>query len=163
MKLFYYGFIYSYLFYCNLVWGNSPECHLDKLLKCQKRFVRIYYRLKSYEHCSSYFPILKILTIKNIHLYSLSLFTFKFINKKLPPFFDDFFLYHNKNNNIITRQTPVFTLVPARIKLFATSAKLTAPKLWSNLPISLTNITSFNLFKKKIKLLLLEKDIHYIL
>ena len=41
MKMFYYSFVYTYMFYRNLIWGNCPCSHLDKLYKCQKSIPKI--------------------------------------------------------------------------------------------------------------------------
>ena len=33
----YYTFIYLYLTYCVAVWGNTPDTHIDPLIKLQKK------------------------------------------------------------------------------------------------------------------------------
>ena len=37
----YYSLIYPYLSYCNVIWGDTHDIHLNKLLLLQKKAVRI--------------------------------------------------------------------------------------------------------------------------
>jgi hypothetical protein len=41
LKLIYYALVYPYLTYGNLVWGNTYPTRLQKLLKIQKKIVRL--------------------------------------------------------------------------------------------------------------------------
>ena len=38
----YYCFIFSYLIYCNEIWGNACQTYLDPLIKLQKKTIRIF-------------------------------------------------------------------------------------------------------------------------
>ena len=39
LKNLYYAFIFLYLIYCNEIWGNTSQTHIDPLIKLQKNNV----------------------------------------------------------------------------------------------------------------------------
>ena len=84
MVLMYYMFIYPYLIYNNIVWGNAAKTHLDKLLILQKRVVRIICHLGYRDHTEISFNQLEILNIYKLYIYNLSLSMYKLDNRILP-------------------------------------------------------------------------------
>ena len=74
LKLIYYALVYPYLTYGNLIWGNTYQTKLQKILNVQKKIVRLI-SFKSYlEHSNPLFHNLKILNIFKINDYLYSLF-----------------------------------------------------------------------------------------
>ena len=56
----YYAFIFTYLCYCNHVWGNTYITYLDKLYIMEKKVVRIIYGVKPRTHTKPLFEDVKI-------------------------------------------------------------------------------------------------------
>ena len=54
-KLLYSGLIHSHLVYGAAIWGNASKCHLDRLLKQQKKAIRKIYNLRYRDHTNDYF------------------------------------------------------------------------------------------------------------
>ena len=86
----YYTFIYPYLNYCCTVWGSCSTTHISKLLVLQKRIVRIICGKRRLSPSLELFKSLKILPVKELQEFKLSIFCFKFKHQKLPSIFDDF-------------------------------------------------------------------------
>ena len=87
----YNSFVYPYMNYCITVWGNTCDSFLDPIVKLQKRAVRVIEGAKRYSHTDPIFKKLKILKFRQIYLYSVQLFVFKYHHNILPHIFDDFF------------------------------------------------------------------------
>ena len=92
LKLIYYALVYPYLTYGNLIWGNTYQTKLQKILNVQKKIVRLI-SFKSYlEHSNPLFHNLKILNIFKINDYLCSLFMYRYkYSNNLPEFFNDYF------------------------------------------------------------------------
>jgi len=41
LKQIYHAIVLPYFTYCNIIWGGAANCHIEKLLKLQKRAVRV--------------------------------------------------------------------------------------------------------------------------
>ena len=152
----YNSLIYPHLMYCNLLWGNSPYTHLKALEKCQNHFIRIVINLPSHSHTKTYYEKLNILSIKNIHIYNVSIFIFKFLQKKLPSYYTNFFIFSNAIQTKSTRHTQLFYKPISRIKLLDTSIKCVGPRIWETIiPQEIKQITQLHLFKNNLKKFLL--------
>lgn len=154
----YYSLIFPHLIYCCLIWGNSPDVHLKQLSKCQNRFIRILLNLHPFSHTSEYYPKLKILNIKHLYIYHVSIFIFKFLRHQLPAFYKNFFTFGNNVQSRTTRHTQLFYNPPARIKLLCLSLKHTGPGIWETLPLDIKDSISLHLFKNKLKTYLVTKS-----
>jgi hypothetical protein len=102
----YYSFIYPYLEYCIEVWGNTFQCHLDSLVKLQKKIIRCITRSNFKAHTEPLFKELSILQLSNIYKYRVSLFMYKYCNNILPIAFHNMFTPYNNVHN--TRSSNIF-------------------------------------------------------
>ena len=80
LRLLYMSLIFSYLNYCNLVWGSAYECHLKPLFTLQKKAVRIITKSAYDERSAPIFNTLKILQLPKIHKLNCFIFMFKCLN-----------------------------------------------------------------------------------
>ena len=114
----YNAFIYPYFNYCIAVWGNTFDTYLKPLIVSQKRAVRLIVGARRYDHTDPIFDNLKILRLKQIYIYAVQTFLYKFYHKSLPQFFDDFYqcnnIYHNHDTrNQKSFRTPLLKSFPA--------------------------------------------------
>ena len=79
----YYSFIYPYLTYCVEVWGNTPDTHIDPLIKLQKKVIRIITFSPYLTHIEPLFKELNILPFPKVVIQRIALQMFKFTNKLL--------------------------------------------------------------------------------
>ena len=97
--------IYPYLYYGNTVWANNYLSKLKKILKIQKRAVRII-TLSSYNAKSApLFRKTKLLKIVQLNKLCNRLFMYDYTKGNLPTFFDNYFTLNSTihKHNIYTK------------------------------------------------------------
>ena len=108
MILLYYSFIYPYLLYANLIWGNTNKTRMWPIVRIQKIAIRLMFNIRRRDSTSKYFRKELLFKFEDLYRYQTTIFMFKFNHCLLPPIFDDFF----KRNTIVhehrTRQTNHF-------------------------------------------------------
>ena len=77
LKLIYMSLVYTYINYCNLVWGAAEKGILDPLFKLQKKAIRIITRTHYLAHTAPLFKNLKLLTLYQVYSLNCSIFIFK--------------------------------------------------------------------------------------
>ena len=92
LKLIYYGLVYPYLTYGNLIWGNTYKSRIQKLVNVQKKIVRLM-TFKSYlDHSEPIFNDLQILNLNKIIYYLTSIFMFRYFHlQNLPELMQNLF------------------------------------------------------------------------
>ena len=78
--ILYYCFAYSYLIYCDHVWGNDYPTNLERLIIMQQKLIRIIY-FSPYRADAE-------LDIKDINSHVVSVFMFNCVSSPLPGIFD---------------------------------------------------------------------------
>ena len=91
----YYSFIYPYLTYCVEVWGNTPDTHIDPLIKLQKKVIRIITFSPYLAHTEPLFKELNILSFPKVVIQRIALQMFKFTNKLLPCAISELFILNS--------------------------------------------------------------------
>ena len=94
------------------------------------------------------FEKLKILSLKNQHLFNKGVFMYKAINHKFPGYVTDLFprrysLGVRGSGNLIGQKRP-------RIDMYKTSVAYSGSGLWNNLPSTVRSSPSLNVFKKRL-------------
>ena len=70
--------------YCCIVWGANYFGRLERLLKLQKRMVRIITSLKKRDRTSQVFKNLNVLKVTEIYVLQTSFFMYKLYNRLSP-------------------------------------------------------------------------------
>ena len=100
----YHAFIYPYFTYCLAVWGTTYPTYLTSLINIQKRAIRLVCGESRYAHSQPLFKRLNLLTFKELYIYSIQIFMYKFHNNQLPDIFLNFFCYNRQVHSHNTRQ-----------------------------------------------------------
>ena len=100
----YYSFIYPYLIYCNHVWGSTYEGRLDNLHLLQKKILCIIAGVKPREHTDPLYKQYGILKLKDINMYMIGHFMYKYHMDQLPRVFHDYFTLISDVHHHDTRQ-----------------------------------------------------------
>ena len=151
MLQLYYSFIYPYLHYCNLSWGNAPVSTLWPILKFQKIALRIISNTPSRVSTIPFCTKFGILRLPEIYLNSVGIFMFKFKSGLLPPIFTNFF---HKNENVHAHQTRIASKLrpPKNVTQHATRfIKTTGATFWNSLEDSISESQKIGTFKSKLK------------
>jgi len=77
----YFALFQSALSYGLIFWGNSP--HMSKILVLQKKVMRIMAKSNPREHCRPIFISFKIMTVINLYIFYILLFSYKNIDSCL--------------------------------------------------------------------------------
>ena len=85
LRMIYMSLIYSYLNYCNLIWGSASMTALEPIFLLQKKAVRIINKSKYLDETALIFKSLNILTIHQIFKLSCLVFIYKYIKSEKFP------------------------------------------------------------------------------
>ena len=135
----YYTFIYPYLIYCNLVWGNTFQSHLKPLQILQKKALRVINSVPYNSHTNDLFHSNQILKLKDINTYFQSIFMYKSDR-------DPFLPSHSYNTRNRSNLNPTFQ----RLKTTQRSLSHSAPGVWNELPDDLKMSVSLPIFKSNL-------------
>jgi len=153
----YYSFIYPYLNYCNLSWGNAADTTLWPIFRLQKIAIRIIFNIK---FRSSTLLVCKqngILRLPDIHYLNIGIFMFKFKRNKLPHIFNDFFIENSSIHNYNTRNATKLRIPRVKTTLADKFIRKTGVKFWNELAENIDTSLSLSSVKKLIKKYLVGK------
>ena len=151
LKSLYYTFAYPYLIYCNIVWGDTYQIHLNKLLKIQKKIIRIVYSGKNFSDSQSVFVKLKVLNINQIHYYLVSTFMYKLTNNLLPDNFTSMFTLLSETHNYFTRQFGTLKIPLCKTNMSRRNIRYKGVIIWNKICNISILFNSIDLFKAHIK------------
>ena len=141
LLLMYNSLVLPYLSYCNRIWSGTYETHLKPLITLQKRSIRIIHRQDYLAHTNDLFLNSKILKLKDLRRFQLSLYAFQNQN----------YLETLYGNRISARYADQIALPYLRLTLSRQSCSYSAAVIWNQLPPSLKELTSKNSFKSQVK------------
>ena len=151
LKNLYYTFAYPYLTYCNIVWGNTYQIHLNKLFKIQKTIIRIINN-NTYKHdTKSLFLKFNLLDVYQIHFYLVANFMYKYMSGVLPSNFDEMFNRLCENHNYSTRQTNTLKIPFCKLDTLKRTMRYNGVITWNKVKSVADIINSFDFFKIHLK------------
>ena len=151
LKTIYYALGYSYLRYCNIVWGNTSKNILKPLVALQNRILRImtFAPFGRIDIDNLYFK-LRLLGLEKIHYLEKSKFMYKYYNNKLPANFDNYFETEeviNHSYNLRNRNPPHKILSIYEEKMI----KHNGLDIWNTIPAEIQNCENLKSFSTKLK------------
>ena len=158
LRNLYFTFIYPYLTYCVHVWGNSAKTYLAHLQKLQKKIVRVITFSKFNSHTQPLLYELKLLNIEKIHLFTVGIFMFKYVNDELPDAFDCMFSYRHEIHDYNTRGANQLHMEQFPTNIGLKGMRYYGAKLWNNIFLNFTDINSIHSFKARFKNMLLDNN-----
>mgnify|MGYP001553100430 CR=1 FL=1 len=120
LRMLYHAFLQPYFNYCLLIWGNAADIHLDKIIRLQKRAIRIVSRTHFLDHTTHHFAQLKILKLQDLYRQKCALFAYKVYSHQFPTSFSNIFTMTVPNHTHNTRTVSQRTV---NIPLYRTSMK----------------------------------------
>lgn len=155
----YYTFVYPYLGYCNVVWGNACVSYLSKLLLLQKRIVRIIENVHFRAPTSYLFKKFQILKCRAIHKYQMGQFIYKYTEKMLPPLYSYLFILRSSVHDYPTRFSSFYTPWGYSIDLTKRSLRHDGIAFWNSLSWNIKKSPSLNSYKFNLKKFLIGDQI----
>ena len=117
LKTLYYGLVYPYLQYCNIVWASTYQSNLNRIVILQKRIVRIISKVKFDPHTNPLYKELNILKFHDICKLQMGQFLFSWKNNSLPNYFNDMFTLNAQLPGLKRRNVENFRIPYCRTKL----------------------------------------------
>ena len=111
LKCVYYSFVYPYLYYGIIAWGNTYESYLSIINTVHKRIIRTMASARKYEHTEPIFSRFKLLTFQQIYKYNCAMFMFKRFHLLLPVCFNEMFRLNIDVHTHHTRQSDFFVKI----------------------------------------------------
>ena len=142
-----------YLNYGNILWGNTFSNNTLNTTIIQKNTLRIINKRKFRDHTKELFTSNKILRLDKLTYYNTLIYMHKQYYNQLPT---NLTKIHKKNNNKYTLRTnKTYTIPISKSTRTINSLLIKGPKLWNLLPTNIQNIKNENLFKKRVKNMLI--------
>jgi len=155
----YYAFVHPHLLYGLEVYGNTTKTKLDKLCKLNNKILRILLRKRLKTPIKNLYATMNTLPIPILHEMLLLIFVHKFVFHAglLPDIFQNYFTKNNIIHDHHTRKKNEFHIFCVRSRFGQRCTAHRACIFWNNLPEHLKNISSPVIFKKEIRLYLMNR------
>ena len=150
LKQLYFSFLFPYLSYGNIIWGQAAASTLYPIFKIQKRAIRILTNTRRRESTKLLFQKLKILRLPEIYKFSALIFMYQFKNKLLPSPFDNFYSENQAFHRYPTRQANHLRVPLTRTKMADSFIKKTGVNLWNSYSQQISNEIKIGVFKTQL-------------
>ena len=156
LRMLYMSLIFSYLNYCNLVWGSACESHLKPLLTLQKKAVRIITKSAYDERSAPIFKSLRILQLPKIYKLNCLSFMYKSLMSNKFPSHRNKILQNSATHNYETRHRDLFYTPNERLEICKKSYLSKGIAFWNELEDDVKTLKTLKFFKNAIKNSLLD-------
>ena len=150
-KMIYFSLIYSHITYGILLWGNSSQQNLNKILLLQKRAIRYMCNLDYSSSCKGNFRELHLLTAPSLFVYYSILYIYQHKNNLTK-------LGESHDHNTRHRNTLAFPR--HNTTKFEKQVIYNGLKLYNKLPIHIREIKEIKKFKHSLKKFLIDKCLY---
>ena len=163
LKCLYNAFVSPYFTYCIEVWGGACSTHLDPLIKAQKRAIRIIAGAKRLEHSRPLFKELKLLNLKELYVYCVQLFMFKYNGDLLPIVFENLFMRNILVHDHNTRQQNHLHVPLTRTTVVAKTVRVTGVKLYNYFHDKIQVGTTYDIYKGNLRKFIQLNDVNHLI
>ena len=147
----YYSLFFSYLNYCNEVWGNASAVHLDPIIKIQKRVIRIITFSSYLSPSKPIFQSLNILNFRKLVLQRVSLLMFKISKRDVLRPLHALFRTNNSYHNYQTRRSESIHVPIGRTEAIYKTFSYFGAYIWSHISNNISTNVSYSSFKHLLK------------
>ena len=133
-KTFYNGFILPHFDYCSVIWDGCSD--IQRLVKLQKRFVRLVMDADHRTSTATFFQTLGILPLMERFKFRKASMVYKSLNGYGPPYMRDLFTYvkdvHGRNTR--SSENGILKVPNARKAAYRKSIAVAGSKLFNSVP-----------------------------
>lgn len=157
----YYGLIYPHILYGIEIYANTYSSYLQKLNVLNNKLLRVIQNANMKTPLAQLYKNVNVLPIQKLHVFNIMLITHKVIYNKssLPNVFHNYFTptrqIHSYNSRTNNCNLYIISVSNERGKR---NLKFKAPHLWNHLSYDIKCISSFFIFKKSLKLYLMNNN-----
>ena len=154
----YFSLIHSHLSYAILIWGGSPQNLMTRLLKLQKKAIRIIAHKSPRTSCRPLFKHYKILTVISLYILESSCFAKKALSNKNNSSVQSIYNVHSYN----TRQVNNIYLHNTNHNQRKFDINFRSAVIYNKLPSYLKQISNIRKFRQETKKFLLDNTMYSI-
>jgi hypothetical protein len=147
----YYSFLYPYLSYCSIIWGNAAHSTLWPIFRTQKHAIRIISNIRRRYSTKESFNKLKLLRQPDIYKMAALTCIYKFKNGLLPQIFDTFYTLNGEIHRYPTRAANQLRVPLTKSKQASSFIKKSGVLLWNSQTQELSHREKIGKFKRYIK------------
>ena len=141
--------------YCCKIWGASSKHHLNRIQKLLNFAAKVVDgKARKYDHVSPILKELEWLNIEQKYFFEICVFIFKILHNILPSW-----LYAlptvSQMNTVTTRQRNDLFVPRFNTDLGSRAVNVRGPSVWNTLPSFIKDLDSLNVFKKRLKMYIL--------
>ena len=144
--------VYSRLDYCNSLFSGISKYLVQRLQRVQNFAARVVCKIKFDAHVTPYLRQLHWLPVCKRIQFKVLLLVFKVMNGMAPQYLCDLLVPYLPTRQLRSSDKKLLKVPATRLKTFGDRAFTSiGPRMWNALPIDLRNVTSMEVFKKKLK------------
>ncbi|KAJ8980340.1 hypothetical protein NQ317_008048 [Molorchus minor] len=136
----YYSLAYSFVSYNILCWGSATE--RDRVFICQKRIIRLIFKLNFNESCRKIFKDENILTTPCIFIYKC----FTYVKKNM-----DLFIKRHECHSYSTRNVNLLHIPKHHTTKFRHAPHYSCIIFYNSLPLEIRDLTNYKKYKYEVK------------
>ena len=159
LRMVYMSLIFSYINYCNLIWGGACKSSLDSLYLLQKKAIRIVNNSEYLAHTDPIFKSLGILNIYQVFKLNCVLFAYKCLKTSQYPDFKKKIQKSSSIHSYKTRTNDLFRPPTERLELCQRSYLYQSVTLWNIISADIKILNCIINFKKKVKALIMVNEL----
>ncbi len=134
LKILYYALIHSHLNYCSIILNSTTQQNKNRILKLQKKAIRIVTKSKFNDHTQPLFNEHRILTYDKIVYLNSAMFMHSIVFKYAPSSFDNVWeRTEDRETGYELRQNNTFIVPRPRTEFFKKSPIYQLSELWNNM------------------------------
>ena len=156
LLLLYHSLVATHLRYGIASWGSAKTTALGKLKNLQNKIVRYMTFTPRDTAVSTQFTKLKLLTMNEMYTLETAKFMYRNSKSTLPSSFDEYFRNIEHQYSTRTKANSILALPRPRTDFGKQSIKYNGVKIWSEIPLTIRNASSYLSFGTLLKSHLIE-------
>ena len=143
------------------MWGGPFDSYCSSIIKVQKKAVRMLVSANISTHTKPIFKLLNILTFRQLYVYSIQMFMYKYNSGLLPTIFGNMFKLNQDVHSYNTRQSTQIHISMATLEIRLRSVRIKGAIIWNYFNTRL-NFTSYSIINYKciLKQFILHNDVN---